>query len=151
MSKEGKPKKVEGESDITTSLLRQMGLAEDEIKSAMELADRIEKKVGIPKELEGAPASAPAAMLPTVPSKSSQVSKQELLNTIEAQNTKLNHFQNVVAVQFVLLIKKYKDKLISLENKLLEKNTEIASLEKQVLDKRTEVEKLNKRLEFLLK
>lgn len=151
MAKERKPKKIEGESDITTTLLRQMGLAEDEIKSALELADKIEKKVGSQKELEVEPAPATVAAPVSVPSKYDLTSKQDLLNIIETQNAKLNHFQNVVAVQFVLLIKKYKDRLISLENKLLEKNTEIASLEKKLLEKQAEVEKLNKRLEFLLK
>ena len=149
MSKEGKPKKMEDESDITTNLLRQMGLAEDEIKSALELAEKIEKKVDVSKKPEPAPAT---VALPVPKSfKSDQASKQDLLNIIENQNTKLNHFQNVVAVQFILLIKKYKDKLISLENKLLEKNAEITSLEKKVLEKKAEVEKLSKKLEFLLK
>ncbi len=147
MSKEGKPKKREDEPDITTNLLRQMGLAEDEIKSALDLAEKIEKKVEIPKKPE--PAPAPATV--PVPFKSDQASKQDLLNIIETNTTKLNYFQNVVAVQFILLIKKYKDKLISLENKLLEKNAEITSLEKKVLEKKAEVEKLSKKLEFLLK
>ena len=151
MSKEGKSKKPEGESDITTNLLRQMGLAEEEIKSALELADKIEKKVGTQKELEVEPAPATVAVPVSVPSKYDQASKQDLFNIIETQNAKLNHFQNVVAVQFVLLIKKYKDKLISLENKLIEKNTEIVSLEKKLRENKAEVEKLNKRLEFLLK
>ncbi|MDD1778965.1 MAG: hypothetical protein LUQ65_12440 [Candidatus Helarchaeota archaeon] len=151
MSKEGKSKKPEGESDITTNLLRQMGLAEDEIKSALELADKIEKKVGSQKELEVEPTPAPKAVPVSAPSKYDLASKKDLLNIIETQNAKLNHFQNVVAVQFVLLIKKYKDKLISLENKLLEKNTEIASLEKRLREKQAEVQKLNTRLEFLLK
>ncbi|MDD1779124.1 MAG: hypothetical protein LUQ65_13235, partial [Candidatus Helarchaeota archaeon] len=85
MTKEGKPKKIEGESDITTNLLRQMGLAEEEIKSALELADKIEKKVGTQKELEVEPAPATVAVPVSVPSKYDQASKQDLFNIIETQ------------------------------------------------------------------
>ena len=141
MSTDRKPKKAKGEFDIFTNLFHQMGLAEDEIKSALELADKIEKKDASQNEFE----------VPPVPAKYSEASKQDLLNIIEVQKTKLNYFQNVVAVQFVILIKKYKDKLISLENKLVEKNAEITSLEKKVLDQKAEVEKLTTKLEFLLK
>jgi len=127
MAKDRKSKKSEAESDITTNLLRQMGLCEDEIKSALELAEKIQKKVDTRKKPEPEPK----------PLSLDQLSKNQLISIIETQNTQLKHFQNVVAIQFILLLKKYKDKVISLENKLLEKNAEIA--------------KLSKRLEYLLK
>jgi len=127
MAKDGKSKKPADESDITTNLLKQMGLCEDEIKSALDLADKIQKKVETRQQPEPAPE----------PLTYDQLSTEQLLNIVETQNQQLNHFQNVVAVQFILLLKKYKDKVISLEKKLLEKNAEI--------------EKLSKRLEFILK
>jgi hypothetical protein len=134
MAKDGNSKKPEDDSDITTNLLRQMGLGEDEIKSALDLAEKIQKKVETPKQPEPEP----------VALNFNQLSKEKLINIVETQNTQLNHFQNVVAIQFILLLKKYKDKVISLEKKF-------NSLENKLLEKNAEIEKLTKRLEYLLK
>lgn len=127
MAKDENSINPDDESDITINLLRQMGLGDDDIKSAQEIAEKIQKKVETHEQPESTPE----------PLSYEQLSKEQLINIIETQNSSLNHFQNVVAVQFILLLKKYKDKVISLENKLVKKNDEI--------------EKLSKRLEYLLK
>lgn len=120
-----KSKKADN-SDPMTDLLRQMGLCEDEIKGALDLADKIEKKV----EVKGKP-----EIIPT--DKFDNLTKDALIQTVKEQNSQLAHFYNVVAPQFILMIKKYKDRVLKLEDKLQKKNKQI--------------EELSLKLEFLLK
>lgn len=153
MPKKRKSKKEKGAPDISMDLFHQMGLDEDEIKSVLDLAEKIEKKVASQKEFGVVPTYAPINIVSNVPTapESDQKSNQDFHNIIEIQKTALNYFHNVIAIQFGLLIKKCKDKLISLEEKLLKQNVEITSLEKKVLEQKAEVENLTHKLEFLLK
>ena len=112
-------------SDPMTELLRQMGLCEDEIEGALDLAEKIEKKVEV-KSKVGA-----------IPSNLNALSKDSLIKMVKEQKSQLNHFQNVVAPQFILLIKKYKDRVLTLEGKLREKSKKI--------------DEMSLKLEFLLK
>lgn len=124
MANNEKPNKTEG-SDPMTELLRQMGLCEEEIEGALDLAEKIEKKVEVKAKIEQPPKDL------------SEYSKDALINIVKNQKSQLNHFQNVVAPQFILLIKKYKDRVLSLESKLREKSKKI--------------EEMSLKLEFLLK
>jgi hypothetical protein len=118
------PKKV-NDSDPMTELLKQMGLCEDEIQGALDLAEKIEKTVEAKPKTEAIETNLAAQ------------SKQELISNVRELKDQLGHFQNVVAPQFILMIKKYKDRVLSLENKIQEKNKKI--------------EELSLKLEFLLK
>ncbi|TFG04884.1 MAG: hypothetical protein EU536_03565 [Promethearchaeota archaeon] len=124
MSEEQPPKKA-SEPDPMTELLRQMGLCEEEIEGALDLAEKIEKKI------EEKPASEITSLNLNV------LPKTTLITQIQDLKTQLSHFQNVVAPQFILMIKKYKDRVLSLENQLQQKNKKI--------------EELSLKLEFLLK
>ena len=106
-----------------TDLLRQMGLCEEEIGAALNLADSIEKKVE---------AKSIAVPKPAIPVDLKKLSYEELINLVERLKSDLNHFHNVVAVQLILLIKKYKDKVISLENKIQQKNAQLQELSQQL-------------------
>jgi len=110
MAKEGK------ESDPMTELLRQMGLCEEEIQGALDLADKIEKKVEDKCQSD------------IIPTEIDNLSRDALIETIKDQKSQLSHFNNVVAPQFILLIKKYKDRVLALEEKLRQKNSKIEEL-----------------------
>ncbi len=115
MADNEKPKNADS-SDPMTELLRQMGLCEDEIEGALDLAEKIEKTV-VEKAKDD-----------TIPANLNALSKDELINTIKSQKSQLQHFQNVVAPQFILLIKKYKDRVLALEGKLRDKSKKIDEL-----------------------
>lgn len=109
------PKKAD-DADPMTELLRQMGLCEDEIQGALDLAEKIEKKVDVKSKDEALPTD-----LNSLP-------KEALIKTINEQKSQLTHFQNVVAPQFILMIKKYKDRVLALEEKLRQRNAKIDEL-----------------------
>ena len=121
MSKDEKPDNEN--QDPMTDLLRQMGLCEEEIGAALNLADSIEKKV------EAKSLTVPK---PTIPVDLKKLSYEELISLVEKLKSELNHFHNVVAVQLILIIKKYKDKVISLENKIQQKNGQLQELSQQL-------------------
>ncbi len=121
MAKDEKSKSPKA-ADPMTDLLRQMGLCEEEIGAALDLAQNIEKK--IEQKVQPEPE--------TLISKFETLSEKELINMVKAQDSQLNYFQNVIAVQFILLIKKYKDKVITLESKIRQKNAQIQELTKQL-------------------
>ncbi|MFX1294418.1 MAG: hypothetical protein ACFFD2_06135 [Promethearchaeota archaeon] len=106
--------------DLMTDLLRQMGLGEEEIGDALDLAESIEKKIELKAETK------------PVTGEIKKLSEEELINIVEKQKAQLDHFQNVVAVQMILLIKKYKDMVTTLENKINQKNTQIQELSQQL-------------------
>ncbi|MHA1131832.1 MAG: hypothetical protein ACTSQI_10435 [Candidatus Helarchaeota archaeon] len=108
--------------DPMKELLRQMGLCEDEIGAALDLAENIEQKVAVKPETKTDISSADIKIL----------SEKELMELVEKQKTQLDHFQNVVAIQLILIIKKYKDKVIRLEEKLRQKNAKIQELSQQL-------------------
>ncbi|MHA1652183.1 MAG: hypothetical protein ACTSYB_18530 [Candidatus Helarchaeota archaeon] len=121
MAEDEKQKKVK-DSDLMTDLLRQMGLCEEEIGAALDLAKSIEQKVEAKSK----------DTVEVTPSNLIDLSKEELIQKIEKLQTELDHFHNVVAIQFILLIKKYKDRVISLENKLRQKNAQIQELSQRL-------------------
>ena len=114
-------KKESEDPDLMKNLLRQMGLCEDEIEGALDLAEKIEKKIEVKSQTEA------------VPIKYETLPKEDLIKLIKEKKSQLNHFQNVVAPQFILLIKKYKDRLLILEEKLRQKNVKIEELSHQRL------------------
>lgn len=114
-------KKESEDPDLMKNLLRQMGLCEDEIEGALDLAEKIEKKIEVKSQTEA------------VPIKYETLPKEDLIKLIKEKKSQLNHFQNVVAPQFILLIKKYKDRLLILEEKLRTKNVKIEELSHQRL------------------
>ncbi len=121
MSKDEKSKES-NEPDLMTDLLRQMGLCEEEIGAALDLAESIEQKIETKGKTGVTPSKIDLEKLPV----------DELIKLIEEKDSQLNHFQNVVAVQLVLIIQKYKDRVISLENKLQQKNAQIEKLSKKL-------------------
>jgi len=121
MPKDEESKEAE-DQDLTTELLRQMGLCEDEITAALDLADKIEKTIEVQNQLQ---------TTTSIPSYE-KMSRDELIKTIETHTSQLTHFQNVVAPQFILMIKKYKDRVLSLEAKLHEKNEKIKDLSQKL-------------------
>jgi len=124
MADNEKPKSTDG-SDPMTELLRQMGLCEDEIEGALDLAEKIEKKVEVKTKAKA------------IPTNLNVLSKEALIKLVKDQKSQLNHFQNIVAPQFILLIKKYKDRVLTIEGKLREKSRKI--------------DELSLKIEFLLK
>ena len=121
MTKDKKSKGAE-EPDPMTDLLRQMGLCEEEIGAALELAQNIEKTIEQQSQTE----------TETISPKFDELSEKDLIEMVKTQSSQLNYFQNVVAVQFILLIKKYKDKVIALENKIRQKNAQIKALSQEL-------------------
>ncbi len=110
------------DSDPMKELLRQMGLCEDEIGAALDLADSIEQKV----------ATKPKTEVALTPAEIKNLSEDELIRLVEKQKSQLDHFQNVVAVQLILIIKKYKDKVLKLEEKIQKRNAQIQELSQQI-------------------
>ncbi|MHA1266431.1 MAG: hypothetical protein ACTSRS_14450 [Candidatus Helarchaeota archaeon] len=119
------PPKKPADLDPMTDLLRQMGLCEAEIEGALDLAEKIEKAIEKKPTRE------------KISQSLNKLSKEELIHSIEKLQSQINHFQNIVAPQFILLIKKYKDRVLALEETLHQKNKKI--------------EELSLKLEFLLK
>jgi hypothetical protein len=110
------------DSDPMKELLRQMGLCEDEIGAALDLADSIEQKV----------VTKPTTEAVLTPTEIKKLSEDELIKLVEKQKSQLDHFQNVVAVQLILIIKKYKDKVLKLEEKIQKRNAKIQELSQQL-------------------